>query len=105
MSHVTYQLLERYVVFCLMQLNSKGCSKCLKEFYVDGKHNSAGFDPRKWKKRDITDHRQKALEYTNCRSRSEEEAFEQEHGMRYSVLLDLPYFNPIRMVVHGGPNA
>ena len=79
---------------------TKGCSKCLKEFYrVGNKMICSGFDPSLWPKRSITEHRQVSQQYSTLQSRARQIDLEKEYGVRYSILLELPYFNPIRMAV------
>lgn len=39
------------------------------------------------------------LTYRNCSTRDKQKAEEKENGVRYSNLLELPYFDPVRMSV------
>lgn len=44
-------------------------------------------------------HKQFANKYMETKTKAEQKALEREHGCRYSVLLDLPYFDMIRYTV------
>ena len=46
-----------------------------------------------------TRHRQKALEWRRCKNNAERERFVKENGVRWSEILRLQYFDPIRFVV------
>ena len=48
--------------------------------------------------RDSVQHRQNALEWRRCKSDATRKRFVQETGVRWSELLRLPYFDPIRFV-------
>ena len=79
-----------------------GCSKCRKEFLSMGsigRLNYSGFDRSNWPKRSFRQHRDHVNEILLCANKSEREKKESELGCRYSVLLDLPYFDPIRMTI------
>lgn len=65
-----------------------GCSRCLKKF--------PGFVRSDWPKRDITKHREIAKRIRRCNTNCE---LQKEHGLKYSVLLELEYFNPIRFCI------
>ena len=76
-----------------------GCSKCLKQFQVThfgDKPDYSGFDESKWLRRDSSTHRELALQYKQLNNSSRQKAFEAEHGLRFSLLLDLPGFDIIR---------
>lgn len=78
------------------------CSKCMKPFptaHFGEKPNYSGYDRDQWPKRDIATHRQLADEYLQLPNRSQQKAFESQHGLRYSELLKLPYFDIIRYCV------
>jgi hypothetical protein len=49
--------------------------------------------------KDSAEHRKNALDWRRCKSNAERTRFVQEHGVRWSELLRLPYFDPIRFVV------
>ena len=87
-----------------------GCNKCLKKFeqVIDRENGStwtnySGFDPTTWDKRTQSDHRQHCdaintvFEEQGTQSSLQKE--ESARGLRYSILLKLPYFDPIRYAV------
>ena len=76
---------------------NRGCSKCFKWFSgpVTNKDYS-GFDREKWLLRDITAHRQYAAQIKEAKTAQEKSSLETQHGIYYSILLKLDYFNPIR---------
>lgn len=77
-----------------------GCSKCSKEFPGSiGARDYSGFDRSKWTSRNIEEHRQYVASILHCTTQVERAKLESAYGCRYSVLLDLPYFDPIRMTV------
>jgi len=74
-----------------------GCSKCSKEFPGEpGCMDYSGFDRSKWPPRTDREHREKLCKIKNCKSKSEQAKAESSLGCRYSVLLDIPYFNAPR---------
>ena len=77
-----------------------GCSKCMKRFPGSvGNMNFSGFDRSNWPHRTNQAHRKSVNELKKCLTKSSQAAKESEIGSRYSVLLDLPYFDPVRMHV------
>ena len=44
-------------------------------------------------------HREKCLLHLHASTKAQQKSIEKEYGIRYSVLLELPYFNPIRQTV------
>ena len=87
-----------------------GCSKCTKKFPTittpgadisdnDKQRDYSGYDRENWHERSLSEHRQQAINYTQARTKSVQKSIESDHGIRYSVLLELPYFNPIRFAV------
>ena len=80
----------------------KACTKCLKDFPTDqfgDQPDYTGFDREHWPLRTNSAHRKNALEHRKCQTQSKKHQIEREHGCRYSVLLRLPYFDPVRMCV------
>ena len=61
-----------------------------------GKHYG-GFDRVTWISRDNESHREECNMLQNCTSKSERQSHERDFGTGYSVLLELVYFDPIRM--------
>ena len=78
-----------------------GCSKCLKQFPGKaGEKDYSGFANRaKWACRDVKSHRQNVNEIIKCPTKTGREKMESNLGCRYSALLDLAYFDPVRMTV------
>ena len=80
----------------------RACTKCLKDFPTESfgdLPDYSGFEREKWPIRTNTTHRQFASEYLACQTKSEQKQNRKKHGCRYSVLLRLSYFDPIRMCV------
>ena len=80
----------------------KGCSKCLLSFpteHFGEKNDYSNFDRSKWEPRTNSCHREISAEYRMCNTRSEQHQIERSSGVRYSVLLELPYFDAPRMCV------
>ena len=74
-----------------------GCSRCLKKFPGGiGDNNYSGFDRDSWPLRNIADHRKNAQLCKKAKCVSKRESEETSTGVKYSVLLELKYFNPIR---------
>ena len=77
-----------------------GCSKCMKVFPGQvGKKDYSGFDRSQWKERTLEEHRQSVIATRQCKTKSARNNLESRYGCRYSVLLDLPYFDPVRMTI------
>ena len=73
-----------------------GCNKCEKEFPGSaGSKDYSGFDREKWTKRTIEVHRNNIHEIQQAKTKTERDKLESKYGCRYSVLLQLPYFDPI----------
>ena len=77
----------------------RGCSKCSKLFpslrHNENKRDYSGFDRDEWPTRDLIQHKQQAYNHLNADTRQEQKNIESNYGIRYSVLLELPYWNPI----------
>ena len=79
-----------------------GCSKCMKTFPTSSFGESpdfSGYDKSLWPARDLLIHRQKCYEHLNASTKSSQKSIEREFGLRYSVLIEIPYFNPIKHTV------
>ena len=77
-----------------------GCFKCLKQFHgVVGAMNYSGFDRTTWQPRTVTVHRENVSRVQQCATKTARASMESSLGCRYSVLLKLPYFDPVRMLV------
>ena len=68
----------------------------LKDFKRNGDlTNYSGFDLNSWPFCTSADHRINARRYLQCKTKTEGIQFEHEHGLQFSVLLDLSYFDII----------
>ena len=77
-----------------------GCSKCSKKFPGPiGARDYSGFDRTQWPPRSAEEHRQHINTIRKCTTLAEHTELESKYGCRYTVLLDLPYFDPIRMTI------
>ena len=77
-----------------------GCSKCFKKFPGSvGSKNYSGFDRSTWPERTIEQHRRDIVKIRQCKTKTARSKLESKCGSRYSALLDLPYFDPIRMTI------
>ena len=63
------------------------------------KADYTNIDRTKWLPRTKADHKAKAFSYRDARIHMEQKVIEREHGVRYSVLNELPYFDPPRVCV------
>lgn len=80
----------------------KACSKCSLSFPTASfgeNPDFSNFDKTQWDCRQSTEHRIIAERHRKCNTRSNQKSLEREYGVRYSVLLKLPYFDPIKMCV------
>ena len=80
----------------------KGCSKCLLSFPTEcfgEKGDYSNFDRTSWDPRTNSSHREATNRYLQCNTRSEQYEIERNTGVRYSCLLELPYFDAPRMCI------
>lgn len=80
----------------------KGCSRCLKDFPTAAfgdKADYSGFNVEEWPERRVQDHKSKGMEWKHAKTQSQRNSIEREHGVRYTELLRLSYFNPARFTV------
>ena len=78
------------------------CHQCQKHAnYEDHQHNFAGMeDMEDWfVEQDSTDHCQNALAWRHCNSDASRKRFVKQTCVRWSELLRLPYFDPIRFTI------
>ena len=76
---------------------SFGCSKCLKKFpYATNKLDFSGFERNLWTLRNLDNHRIVSAKYKQAKTKSEQDVILKAHGVRYSILLQLPYFDGFR---------
>lgn len=77
-----------------------GCSRCLKEFPGGvGSQDYSGFDRQQWSPRTDKEHRLNVHKIKECKTITEQRKAESTLGCRYSVFLDLPYFNAPRFLI------
>ena len=77
-----------------------GCSRCYVKFGEGfGHRNYSDFRRESWVMRTNDQHRSDVRKILKSTSKTEQERLESQFGCRYSVLLDLPYFDPIRMLL------
>ena len=73
-----------------------GCSKCFKFFPGPvTKKDYSGFDRQNWPPRDIQSHRANSKKIKNAKTAQARNTLEVEHGMYYSIMSELEYFDPI----------
>lgn len=78
---------------------SQGCSKCKKTFPgVVGKMDYSGFERNHWPPRTNVVHRIDVATTLKCKAKTTRCAKESKLGCRYSVLLELPYFDAPTML-------
>ena len=80
----------------------RACSRCLKPFPTKAfgeKADFSGFDRSLWPPRLKESHFRHAKQHKNARLGREKKAIEREYGCRYSVLLELPYYDIVRFCV------
>lgn len=77
-----------------------GCNKCLKEFDVTfgEKTDFSGFNREEWTLCSLQQHKSDVKEVLKQTTKTAQQKAESEHGVRYSVLLELPYFDPIECI-------
>ena len=77
-----------------------GCSRCYKFFPGDfGCLDYSGFDRHNWPLRNGKDHQRIGLTLKNFSSPADRDRKESSAGLRYSSLLELPYFDAPRMTI------
>lgn len=77
-----------------------GCNKCEKHFPCKiGEKTFGGFDRSHWLARNNDHHRKICGKIAKCPTKAEREAFEKKYGVRVSCLLDLDYFDQVRMTL------
>ena len=91
---------SRKVCGFLGHMAKKGCNKCHKVFPgMVGDKSFGGFDRNGWETRDLETHRRQVDLVRQASSKEKQKEAESRYGVRYSVLLELPYFDPIRMSI------
>lgn len=80
----------------------RGCSKCLLTFPTEEFGQKADYSDTnmsEWEPRNKLDHKVHAQKHKECSTRSAQKIIERDHGVRYSILNELPYFDPPRMCI------
>ncbi len=80
--------------------STKGCSKCLLSFPTNAfgeKGDYSNYEKTQWTERTIEDH--KLMRTRNVPHLKIERSLRKITIMRYTILLELPYFDPIQMCV------
>lgn len=80
----------------------RACSRCLKSFPTASfgeKPDYTGFDRTHWPPRSNEVQRKYSQKHKECRTAAGKKVIEREYGCRYSVLLELPYYDIVRMCV------
>ena len=81
---------------------TQGCNKCMKVFSTRSFGESpdySGYNTQEWPVRELQMHKQKSYQHLNANTKAEQKEIERSYGIRYSALVELPYFNPIRYTV------
>ena len=79
-----------------------GCSKCAKRFTYnedERRMNFSGYDCEDWPARTLSNHLTECIKHLNAATQAEKRTIEKEHGVRYSALIELPYFDPMQHAV------
>ena len=66
------------------------------------KSDIANFDYKTWRRRTCQEHRAAAEEWKNAETKSDRDKIFKQHGVRWSELLRLPYWDPMRFIVIDG---
>ena len=76
---------------------SLGCNKCLKHFSCSfGKGTDySRFKPEEWEQRNLEQHRRGLAAISKEVTKTSRMSAESQLGVRYSILLALPYFDPV----------
>ena len=80
----------------------RGCSKCMKEFpsgVFQNKMDHSGYDQDTWDLRSNSDYKIQSEQYLQAATKIAKKNIVTQFGVRYSVLVKLPYFDIIRMHV------
>ena len=89
-------------LYLLQIIRSLGCSKCLNNFPRENKTNRSNYSVygvENWTLRIGTEHKLFAEESLTFNTAEKRSKFESLHGVLYSELFRLPYFDPVSMHV------
>jgi len=89
---------SRKVCGFLSHNSTLGCNKCLKQFKVTfgDRTDYSGFDRENWESRTFEQHQRSVSNIIKQVTKTGIESAESKHGVHYSILLALPYFDPTR---------
>jgi len=81
-----------------------GCNKCYKEFLSENasfedKPNYGGFNHEMWEQQTNSKHRESCDKIKAATNKTQLQKLESSHGVQYSYLLKLTYFDPVKFVV------
>ena len=78
-----------------------GCSRCFNEFPggFGEKKNYSGFERDTWETRTDEKQRRRVARVQRAKSNAERKRLEKKYGVRYTTLLDLPYYDSVRFCV------
>lgn len=77
-----------------------GCTRCLQNFSSTSSHRDySNFNRDSWPERTNQQHRSDVDSLKQFKTQTDRAQAELKLGCRYSALLDLPYFNPVRMLL------
>ena len=95
-------LLKHLHVIGYMKYCFSGCNKCFKTFprsSFGAKPDFSGFDTETWERRTNELHRVNAESVRVAKCKSEFDSMVHNTGAKYSVLLQLPYYDAVRFVI------
>lgn len=77
-----------------------GCSRCGKSFPGGfGSKDFSGFNRDRWPSRDLKKHKDICMKLKSCKTLTNLHAIEVQTGIKYSILVELEYFDPIRFTI------
>ena len=68
-------------------------------FHVILEKDFSGFDQQNWPERELDNHRSVCNKLLQCTTNVQREKLQTQTGIEYSVLIELPYFDPIRFTI------
>ena len=80
----------------------RGCSKCTKQFVTKNfgeKADYSGFDVDSWPLRTDAEQRRHGYKYLSASTLSCRKQLDRKYGARYTVLLELPYYDSVHFVL------
>ena len=63
------------------------------------KKDYSGFDKSRWPPKTLKAHQETTRKLDNAKTRAEIESIEMRYGVKYSILSEPPYFDPIRFTI------